>query len=217
MGAEIPKQYLSLHGKSILEHTLQRLCDHPAIVGAVVVLARDDPWWRQVRIETCKPVRLAVGGTERCHSVLSGIELLAEQADADDWVLVHDAVRPCLRLTDLDRLIAALATHPVGGLLGLPVRDTMKRADGRGAIAETINREGLWHALTPQMFRLCALEHALRACIEQGMLVTDEAQAMELTGSVPRMVEGSADNIKITRPADLVLAELFLATQGARR
>ena len=213
MGGQIPKQYLKLCGRPIIEHTVARLCGHPLISGVIVALAADDRWWQEVNTATSKPVVRALGGTERCHSVLNGIEALSERADPADWVLVHDAVRPCVRLTDVDRLIARLADHPVGGLLGLPLGDTIKRADGRGTIAETVSRQGLWRALTPQMFRVGALAQALRTCIAQGLLITDEAQAMELSGSAPQLVEGSPDNIKITRQADLALAELFLTHQ----
>lgn len=213
MGGQIPKQYLLLRGRPIIEHTVGRLCAHPLLGGVVVVLAGDDAWWQEVNVATSKPVIRALGGRERCYSVLNGIETLSRCADPQDWVLVHDAVRPCVRLADVDRLIAALADHPVGGLLGLPVGDTIKRADGHGTIVDTVSRRGLWRALTPQMFRLKALEQALRTCIEQGVLITDEAQAMELTGKPPLLVEGSPDNIKITRQADLALAELFLDHQ----
>jgi 2-C-methyl-D-erythritol 4-phosphate cytidylyltransferase len=210
MGAQVPKQYLTLRDRPVIEHTLFRLCAHPLVAGVVVVLAADDSWWQGVNIDAPKPVVRTLGGKERCHSVLNGIEALSDLADAADWVLVHDAVRPCVRLADIDRLITTLSDHPVGGLLGLPVEDTIKRADSRGTIAETVSRQGLWRALTPQMFRFAALRQALLTCIEQGMLMTDEAQAMELTGNAPQLVEGSPDNIKITRPTDLALAELFL-------
>ncbi len=216
MGGQIPKQYLLLRGRPIIEHTVGRLCGHSLLGGVVVVLAADDAWWQWVNVDTPKPVIRALGGTERCHSVLNGVEALSARADPEDWVLVHDAVRPCVRLADVDRLIAALADHPVGGLLGLPIGDTIKRADAHGTIAETVNRQGLWRALTPQMFRLKELKQALRTCIKRGVLITDEAQAMELTGKAPQVVEGSPDNIKITRQADLALAELFLDYQRSR-
>jgi 2-C-methyl-D-erythritol 4-phosphate cytidylyltransferase len=215
MGAQIPKQYLRLRDRPIIEHAVSRLVAHRAIGGVAVVLAADDCWWQGVSVDTSKPVVRALGGKERCHSVLNGIEALRGRAESEDWVLVHDAVRPCLRLTDVDRLITTVSDHPVGGLLGLPLGDTIKRADSGGTVAETVSREGLWRALTPQMFRLGALEQALRTCIEQGLMITDEAQAMELTGLAPQLVEGSPDNIKITRQADLMLAELFLNSQGA--
>lgn len=218
MGADIPKQYLPLAGRPLLAHTLECLAGHPRIAGVVVVLGRDDHWFTDLRWDGAAPVRTAGGGPERCHSVLNGLAALAGmEAGASDWVLVHDAARPCLRADDIDRLMDALADHPVGGLLGLPVRDTMKRTDAHDDIVDTVSREHLWHALTPQMFRLGALREALRAVIDGGGLVTDEAQAMELAGHRPRLVEGSPDNIKVTHPEDLALAELFLAGQRRER
>jgi 2-C-methyl-D-erythritol 4-phosphate cytidylyltransferase len=131
-------------------------------------------------------------------------------AAAEDWVLVHDAARPCISSGDIDHLIGQLVDHPVGGLLALPVRDTMKRADVDNVVSETVNRNGLWHALTPQMFRLAGLTHALQQAMDRNQVVTDESQAMELMGLKPLLVEGQAGNIKITRKDDLALAELYL-------
>jgi 2-C-methyl-D-erythritol 4-phosphate cytidylyltransferase len=210
MSADIPKQYLPLLGKTVIEHTLQRLGKHPRIKGVVVVLARKDQWWQDVQKTMEVPLLRADGGVERCHSVINGLYALVGQARPHDWILVHDAVRPCLRQEDIDRLMNELEDHPVGGLLGVRVRDTMKRTDASGEVKETVDRNNLWRALTPQMFRLDPLIMALRSCIQQGLLVTDEAQAMELNGAVPRLVEGHEDNIKITWPQDILLAELYL-------
>jgi 2-C-methyl-D-erythritol 4-phosphate cytidylyltransferase len=148
--------------------------------------------------------------------VLNALHGLARDADALDWVLVHDAARPCLRLDDLERMLAELALDPVGGLLAVPVRDTMKRSDGAmpPRVSDTADRAQLWHAYTPQMFRLGALISALGEAIGSGELVTDEAAAMERMGQRPRLVEGHADNIKITRAEDLPLARFFLERQG---
>lgn len=214
MGADIPKQYLPLGGKTVLEHTLDALACHPDIDGLVLVLGADDPRAATLpeRVQG-KPLLLATGGAQRSDSVSSGLERLAGQADDQDWVLVHDAARPCLRQQDLDRLIEALRDHPVGGLLGVPVRDTMKRAAAGNAVRETVDREGLWHALTPQMFRLGALREALRMAQARGLPVTDDASAMELAGHAPVLVEGHGDNLKITRPEDLALAEFHLRQQ----
>jgi 2-C-methyl-D-erythritol 4-phosphate cytidylyltransferase len=214
MGAGLPKQYLTLAGQSIIAHTLARLGDHPLVAGLYVAVAAEDPYWSGVSLPAGCPVARVDGGAERCHSVLNALEALAAEAGPEDWVLVHDAARPCLRWSDIDALAAAAALHPAGGLLGLPVRDTMKRTDGEGAVVETVSRERLWHALTPQMFRLSPLRSALAAVLEAGGLVTDEAQAMERAGHRPLMVEGRADNIKVTRPGDLALAELFLEQQA---
>jgi 2-C-methyl-D-erythritol 4-phosphate cytidylyltransferase len=215
MGAAIPKQYLPLAGRPLIAHALRRLAGHPRVAGVVVVLAGDDRWWGSVDLDGHEHLRRAEGGAERCHSVVNGLEALAAEAHEDDWVLVHDAARPCVRRADVDRLMDEVGDDPVGGLLGLPVRDTMKRADAHGRVIETVSREGLWHALTPQMFRYGLLRRALAGALAAGRLVTDEAQAVERAGGRPRMVEGSPDNLKVTRPEDLALAETFLAAQGA--
>jgi 2-C-methyl-D-erythritol 4-phosphate cytidylyltransferase len=213
-GASIPKQYLELGGRSVLERSLSTFVDHPRIAGVRVVLDSADPRWDSQPYARNPKVSRAAGGAERCHSVLNALEALLAQAHPQDWVLVHDAARPCLRLEDLNRLIEELEQDPVGGLLAVPVRDTMKRGDPSGHVIATVERAHLWHAYTPQMFRLGALADALREAIAGGDLVTDEASAMERLGHRPRLVEGHADNIKITRTADLPLAEFFLAQQG---
>ncbi len=213
MGKPLPKQYLPLAGRAVIAHTLLRLAGHPAIAGIVVAVAADDPYWSAHRPETSVPVYTAAGGEERCHSVLNALVLLAGHADEHDWVLVHDAARPCLRHADIDILLTTLASDPVGGLLGLPVSDTVKRCDRAGRVRETVSRDGLWRALTPQMFRLGVLRAALEAALAQGEVVTDEAAAIEAQGLHPRMVSGHPDNIKITHPQDLALAELYLRRQ----
>ncbi len=213
MGAALPKQYLPLSGTTVLEHTVQRVARHPLIQGVLVVVAPGDQYIHHLRLPESKTELIMAGGDERCHSVFNGLNVLAEQAAADDWVLVHDAARPCLRAADITRLIDELRDHPVGGLLGLPVTDTMKRTDRDANVLETVQRDGLWRALTPQMFRLGLLRSALEQALSKGLLVTDEAQAVEAAGYAPRMVEGHADNIKITRPQDLALAELYLQQQ----
>jgi 2-C-methyl-D-erythritol 4-phosphate cytidylyltransferase len=215
MGGPVPKQYLPLAGRPVIEHTLGRLLGHPGIRGVVVVLGPEDGWWPQTAWAADARVIRAPGGAERCHSVLGGLQALAGRAGAGDWVLVHDAARPCLRAADIDRLRTRLAEHPVGGLLGVPVRDTMKRGDPSGAVLETVPREGLWHAFTPQMFRLGMLREALAGALARGDLVTDEASAMERAGHRPLLVEGHPDNLKITRPEDLALAEFYLSAAAA--
>jgi 2-C-methyl-D-erythritol 4-phosphate cytidylyltransferase len=215
MGSRCPKQYLDLLDKPILQHTLERLC-LSRIAGIVVCLAEEDAYWENLTLP--RPVIRVSGGAERCHSVLNGLQVLQQRAQPDDWVLVHDAARPCVRQADIEKLMTQLAFHPVGGLLAVPVRDTMKRAalsasnshQGEIEIVETINREGLWHALTPQMFRLETLYNALQSVLSSGELVTDDAQAIERLGLRPVLIEGHADNIKITHPQDLNLAELYL-------
>ena len=216
MGSDTPKQYLPLNGRKVIEHTLQTLLAHPRISGAVVAVSETDQWWGTVRIDSDKPVYKANGGSERCHSVLNALELLSQYAGVHDWVLVHDAARPCVHLEDIDRLITELADHPSGGLLAMPVRDTMKRADARHYVEITEDRTGLWHALTPQMFHLKLLIDALQRALDSHTMVTDEAQAVEMTGARPLLVEGRADNVKITRPEDLQLAAFYLLQREAQ-
>jgi len=214
MGADRPKQYLPLAGRTVLESTLNIFLGHPRITGVVVAIGAEDPWFKTLTLDTGKPIRVVEGGEERCHSVLNALRDLKGVAANDDWVLVHDAARPCLSHADLDRLIATLVTDPVGGLLATPVSDTLKRADPSGRVAETVDRNGLWRAFTPQMFRLGLLAEALESALAAGALVTDDASAMELAGHAPRLVDGSPANLKITSPADLALAEFFLGRQG---
>ncbi len=209
MASEIPKQYLEIAGKTILEHTLNRFFDHSKIAGVVLAISPDDQYWEQLNVTSDKPLIMAQGGAERCHSVLSALQTLEDHADQQDWVLVHDAARPCLRSEDIDKLINEVADHKVGGLLAAPVRDTMKRGVDN-VITETIERTGLWHALTPQMFRLSDLRSALENTLDKGLVVTDEAQAMESMSKMPLLIEGHVDNIKITRPQDLELGTHYL-------
>jgi 2-C-methyl-D-erythritol 4-phosphate cytidylyltransferase len=213
MGGDTPKQYLPLLGRPIIAHTLARLCNHPRISGVIVALAADDRWWPQISLDFATAPRVVDGGAERRDSVLNGLAGLGEHARDDDWVLVHDAVRPCLRDADIDRLMNTLSADNVGGLLAIPVRDTMKRCSADLRVCETVSREFLWQAQTPQMFRLGELRDAIQRSVDEDRDVTDEAQAMELCGARPRLVEGHEDNIKITRPEDLALAEMFLSHQ----
>lgn len=216
MSADIPKQYLQIAGKTILEHTIERLITHPKIDGVVVAVSADDIWWESLTFNTNKPVIKTLGGEQRCHSVKNALYEVSRHGNDRDWVLVHDAARPCLRHEDLDRLFMQLSAHMVGGLLAYPVKDTMKKADDKKRVAETIDRTGLWHALTPQMFRLYLLRDALNKAIESGVLVTDEASAVEYAGHQPKLVEGHADNIKITTPDDIPMADCFLSKLVAK-
>ncbi|MEW8050445.1 MAG: 2-C-methyl-D-erythritol 4-phosphate cytidylyltransferase [Candidatus Thiodiazotropha sp.] len=211
MGAAIPKQYLSLAGRRVIDHTLERLLAHPKMEGIYLALSTQDELWRDCEFADDPRIFRAQGGAERCNSVLNALRELQHHAAVDDWVLVHDAARPCLTRHDLDRLIDTLFDHPVGGLLGVPVRDTLKSVDDKGMVAGTVSRDGLWHALTPQMFRIDILYQALESAIHKGVLVTDDASAVELAGYQPMMVEGDAGNIKITRPEDLQLAADYLS------
>lgn len=213
MGAAHPKQYLQIAGHTLIEHSLRALAAHPAIAGLAVAVAPGDPHWATLDLELGKPLWVAEGGEERCHSVLNGLAHLRAAAGAgiDDWVLVHDAARPCLRQDDMDRLIRAARAHASGALLAVPVKDTMKRAGANQAVEHTVDRGGLWHALTPQMFRLGPLHDAIEQALEAGGAITDESSAMEYMGHHPLLVEGHADNVKVTRPEDLPLAEFFLS------
>lgn len=211
MSTSIPKQYLPLADKTVLEHTLDTLLSCRQLAGVVLVLSEGDGYWESIHGRYLEqPLETAIGGAERCHSVLNGLKQLAGRAREDDWVLVHDAARPCVRLSDIEKLISALSSSTDGGLLGVPVADTMKRADSEHRITATVDREGLWHAYTPQMFRAGLLRTALQQAIDNDLLVTDEASAMEHAGYQPRMVQGQRDNIKITVPADLELAAWYL-------
>jgi len=214
MGGDIPKQYLELHGKTIIEHTLQRLSQIDVIEGIVVAVADDDPWWPDLNIVISKPLKVITGGAERCHTVQNALASLAAECSGQDWILVHDAARPCVRPDDIQLLMRTVSNHEAGGLLGIPVRDTMKRTDELAGVKQTVDRNHLWHALTPQMFRYGLLSSALDMALNDQFLVTDEASAMEHAGYTPLMVEGHADNIKITRPDDLSLASYYLQNQS---
>jgi len=213
MRAARPKQYLPLLGRAMLLHTLERLGRYPRLRGLMVGIAADDVYWPTLTTEIPNLLATYAGGVERAQTVLNGLRALETYAAPDDWVLVHDAARPCVRHTDIDSLLAAVAGHADGGLLALPLSDTVKRADHNGCIEETVPRTGLWRALTPQVFRLAALRDALESAMRAGVEMTDEASAMEYSGARPRLVHGHADNIKITVPQDLALAELFLREQ----
>ena len=216
MGTQTPKQYLQLAGRSVIEHALERFSLHPGIAGVVVAVSRDDTRWPEIAKGFGDRVKTVTGGAERCHSVLAGLVALSGVASAGDWVLVHDAARPCLRTADIDRMIDELSGHACGGILAIRVRDTLKRCDDSSTIIDTVDRTALWHALTPQMFRLSDLRQAIEKTLAADMLVTDEAQAIEFAGGVARVIEGHADNIKITNPEDLALAELYLRAQAGQ-
>lgn len=204
MAADRPKQYLQLGGRTILEHSLGCFLDHPSLKGLVVSLAIDDPYWPTLACANDPRIQRADGGSERSGSVLNALlHLNALGASDDDWVLVHDAARPNLSRDDLDTLLAELADDPVGGLLAVPARDTLKRADKQGRVMDTVDRSLIWQAYTPQMFRLGALHRALADSLVADAVITDEASAMEWSGQAPRLIEGRSDNIKVTRPEDL--------------
>jgi 2-C-methyl-D-erythritol 4-phosphate cytidylyltransferase len=214
MGGAVPKQYLPLAGRTVIEWSLAALLECEQLAALVVVLAEHDERWSQLSVCRHPKIMTAKGGAERMDSVLAGLNTVAGSAAASDWVLVHDAARPCLHRADLDRLTEQLQTDEVGGLLAAPVVDTLKRADDGDRVAQTVSREKLWRALTPQMFRRDVLQRALEGAVAQGIAVTDEAQAVEALGLRPKLIAGDADNIKITLPEDLLHAERILRSRG---
>lgn len=214
MAAGMPKQYLDLLGRPIVSWALRCLLNHPDIHGGVVALADHDAVWETIPKQFDKPLHRVTGGAERSDSVLAALEFLMDLGSGDDWVLVHDAVRPCVDSEDIDRLLAAGLSRPDGALLAVPVRDTLKRQEAGGRVRDTASRDGLWHALTPQLFPLPLLYQALNTALERGTPVTDESQAMETAGYQPLLVEGRPTNIKITRRYDLALAEAVLKSNG---
>ncbi len=208
MGHELPKQYLPLAGRPLIFHALNTLCSSPEIATVFVVLAPGDTQFHTYDW-TCfgdKLQPLYCGGATRAESVANG--LLASELEPDDWVLVHDAARPCLTQAHLAKLVAELRDDEVGGILAVPVADTLKRADSKGRIERTEERSGLWQAQTPQMFRAGLLTQALQQC----RTVTDEASAVEALGLQPKLVLSESSNFKVTYPQDLLLAELLLKT-----
>jgi 2-C-methyl-D-erythritol 4-phosphate cytidylyltransferase len=215
MRAGRPKQYLKLRGRSVLEHSVNVLMDAPWIEGVVIVLTPGDEDFAKLALGRHWKIHTATGGAKRADSVLSGLRRVAELAkDENPYVLVHDAARPCLQRHELERLRDE-ATGEHGGLLAIPVADTVKRAEGTHAAA-TVNRRELWRAQTPQLFRLDLLRLALEDCIARGVDTTDEASAMEGAGRRPRLVHGSESNLKVTVPDDLALAEFWLQRLEAK-
>jgi len=210
-GADVPKQYLAAAGRPLLAHVLDLFLAAPAVSAIVLATAPEDERWRDLLpASPSRPVVRAPGGGTRAGSVLAALDAVAGDAAPDDWALVHDAARPCLSRADLERLIDALSNDAVGGLLATPVVDTLKRSDDSDRVTGTAERGGLWRALTPQMFRFALLRDALREALAAGFEITDEASAMERAGHRPRLVAGGAENIKVTRPEDLALAEIIL-------
>ncbi|CQI90438.1 2-C-methyl-D-erythritol 4-phosphate cytidylyltransferase [Yersinia rohdei] len=207
MQADCPKQYLMAGGKTIIEHAILSLLGHPRIQRVVVVIHPQDKLFSRLPIAQDPRISIVAGGEQRADSVMAGLQY-AGQAE---WALVHDAARPCLHPDDLDKLLAIIEHSKVGGILAAPVRDTMKRSEaGIQAIAHTVDRQALWHAFTPQLFPLELLKTCLSRAQQGGAAVTDEASALEYCGYHPILVSGRSDNIKVTRPEDLALAEFYL-------
>lgn len=212
MGSEKPKQYLQIQNKTILDHSLSRLLAVKQLAGIVLALDSEDTEFSQSRYAQHDKIVRVVGGKERADSVLAGLNYLKDKIAAEDWVLVHDAARPCIRSNEIEQLQTQLQDDPVGGILAVPVADTLKRVDDN-IILQTVDRSVLWQAQTPQMFRYGVLHQALTHALQNQLSVTDEASAVELAGLSAKIVQGRSDNIKITRPADLDLAEFILQKQ----
>lgn len=213
MGAAIPKQYLRLGGKTVAEQTMSRLAEVAAIDEFVVAVSDADSIWPTLQHHCEKPISVAPAGKERVHSVLNALHLIRSRAHIDDWVLVHDIARPCVRKSDIERLLQEIASHSWGGLLAAPVTDTLKKAGDNQYVARTIDRTSVWRAFTPQAFRYGILLQAIETALADGVIVTDESSAVEYVHGTPLLVEGATDNIKITTPEDLLLAEYFLSHQ----
>lgn len=213
IGGDRPKQYLPLHGRAVIEHSLERLLSL-APQGLVVALHPDDQFWYNLAVRHHPRIRVVQGGSERAHSVRNALAALATEAADHDWVLVHDVARPCVRVADIERLLATVATSAVGGILATPVSDTLKEVSGE-EIQATRDRSSLWAALTPQMFRFALLRDALDNALAEGVVPTDEAMAVERAGHKPMVVAGSRDNIKITLREDIAIAEAILRWQEA--
>lgn len=213
MGTDTPKQYLEVAGATLLEHSLSVLLGAVEIAGIVVALHPQDKLAPKLSILNDTRVQSVTGAEQRSGSVLAALDALSEQALPGDWVLVHDAARPCLRAADLARLIAQVTQTQCGGLLAEPLVDTVKQASAQGRVTATLDRSALWRAQTPQMFRLQELREALCSALSAGQEVTDEASAMELADLPVQLVPGSASNLKVTVPADLPLAAWYLGQQ----
>lgn len=218
MNNACPKQYLEVLGKPLLQHTLEKLLALPVFARVVLAADADDPQLQKIIASLPaaqqKLIHIVAGGEVRAASVNNALQALADDAQSTDWILVHDAVRPCVHLTDIQMLIQQLQDEPAGGLLAVPVRDTVKRIAEGPYVVETLDRTTLFNASTPQMFRYALLSQALSQCLDQGLQCTDEAAAMEAMGFAVKLVPGHADNIKITYPEDLILAAALLAGQA---
>ena len=210
-GLSMPKQYFSIRGKPMLQHALERLLSHSAVAGAIVALHPEDRHWPAWDTLLGKPLRTVVGGATRAASVRAAVSALANSVSSDVWALVHDAARPCVSTGELTRLIATATSADQPCILGLPVTDTVKRVGTEHRIEETVPREPLWRALTPQLCRAALLLQALDHAEQHGLDITDESSALEAMGVHPSIVPGEPTNIKLTTPADIALVELFLS------
>ena len=206
-----PKQYLQLGGETILEHTVKRLLSVKDICRVIIALGPEDGYFAETSLSKHPDVTTVVGGKERVDSVLAGLKAI--DSDRYPWALVHDAARPCVPKQDIEALIGRCRETGEGGLLAAQVRDTMKRGNGSNQVVETVEREALWHALTPQMYPVKQLQAAIEKALEDKVQITDESSAIEHAGHTSLLVAGSSENLKITRPDDLALAEFILIRQ----
>jgi len=214
MRADRPKQYLRLHNnRLVIEQTIERLLSVNVIHQVLLVLSTTDEYFQHCASATDTRIQRINGGDERCHSVMNALQAIQSQAGENDWVLVHDAARPCVRVADIEKLLQQGMRHASGALLAMPVRDSMKLADEHHQITQSLPREHMWHALTPQLLPLKLLQPAMQNALHEGQKITDEASAMQYAGHHPLLIEGSADNIKITHPQDLLLADFYLQHQ----
>ena len=208
-GDALLKQYAPVAGKPVLAHAIERIVAEPRISGITVVLAEDDQQFQNLIGCQYPDVRTTKGGGTRAKSVLNGLDAIRRSDSTVEWVLVHDAARPWLPGDCLRRLLRQGLGHPDGAILAVPVRDTLMRRVESGRVAETVRRDGLWSAQTPQLFPLNRLRRALRDCLESGRVPTDESAAMERTGARPLLVMGSSLNVKITYPGDIDIVETW--------
>ena len=210
MGVDKPKQYILLNNKTIIEHTIECFIHREEIEKIIVAISKEDELWPTLAISNHDKIVTAPGGEERYQSVLNCLQALSGKAEDSDWVMVHDAARPCLNQSAIDRLIIELRTHEVGGILAMPCRDTMKRANDAGEIDETVDRESLWHAQTPQMFKYGKLLSSIEDALKNKTVVTDESMAMERMGFKPMLVHGHQENMKLTHKDDLESLKMYL-------
>ena len=215
MGAALPKQYLQLLGIPVIQLTLERLFACDRVERLVLGISRDDEHWRALGFKHSRLTAVVDAGEERVDTVENCLHFIMEQGGEQDWALVHDAARPCVRPDEIERLIETVQRQGEGGILAVPVSDTLKRSHRKSVprILETVPRDDLWRAMTPQLFRVEELLNAIQSAREAGVLITDEASAMEAAGIQPLLQSCSPDNIKITLPQDIQFAEMSMRAQ----